>query len=84
MRALIEVAIFFGPSSSWLERIYILDLISSWRALSLSISGEVDFQRIPRPSSSLGLGICSLVNTGVIETAADMFSHHVKMNLVLC
>lgn len=39
---------------------YILDLISSHSALSLSMSPVVDGQLMPSPSVSLGLGICIL------------------------
>lgn len=61
-----EVIVFIGikfPCAQGLfHAIYIFDLISSWRALSLSISVAWVGQPMIKPSSSLGLGIYFLIS----------------------
>lgn len=60
--------------------IYILDLISSYRAFSLSISDSLAGQLMPRPSCSLGLGIYkTVVSKGFLEDGKE--GHPDEMNI---
>ena len=63
-------------------RAYMRALSSSKVALSLSMSCACMGQLMPRPSASLGLGICARVSCGPWRGAAARRTHHVEVDVV--